>query len=81
MKVRVMLFAAARQQVGQDVVHVELPESPTIADLREQLASQFPALQNWASHLLFAVNHQYAADEVPLEADAEIAGFPPVSGG
>ena len=81
MRVRVKLFAAARQQVGQDVVQVELPESATIADLREQLAGQFPALQSGASHLLFAVNHQYATDDVSLAADAEIAGFPPVSGG
>ena len=82
MKVRVKLFAAARQQVGQDVVHVELPESATVADLRAAVGRRsFPRLQSWASHLLFAVNHQYATDDVPLTADAEIAGFPPVSGG
>lgn len=81
MNVRVKLFAAAQQQVGQDVVQVELPESATVADLREHLAARFPALRSWVSHLLFAVNHQYATDDVPLAADAEIAGFPPVSGG
>jgi molybdopterin converting factor subunit 1 len=81
MNVRVKLFAAAKQQVGQDVVQVELPESATIADLREHLAARFPALRSWVSHLLFAVNRQYATDDVSLAADAEIAGFPPVSGG
>jgi molybdopterin converting factor subunit 1 len=81
MRVRVKLFAAARQQVGREVVHVELPDSATVADLRARLAAEFPALQSDASLLLVAVNHQYATDDVLLTADAEIAGFPPVSGG
>jgi molybdopterin converting factor subunit 1 len=81
MRVRVKLFAAARQQVGQEVVQVELPDSATVADLRASLAAQFPALQHGASVLLLAVNHAYATDDVSLTADAEIAGFPPVSGG
>jgi molybdopterin converting factor subunit 1 len=81
MRVCVRLFAAARQQAGQAVVQVELPESATVADLRGALAASCPALADVLPHLLFAVNHQYATDDVPLASDAEIAGFPPVSGG
>lgn len=81
MKVCVRLFAAARQQVGQDRVSVELPEAATVADLRRGLAEQYPALQDRAARLLFAVDRQYATDDASLAADAEIAGFPPVSGG
>ena len=81
MRVRVKLFAAAKQLAGQVVVQVELPESATVADLRRQLAVRFPALRHWVPHLLFAVDHRYATDDVSLAPDAEIAGFPPVSGG
>ena len=81
MRVTVKLFAAAKEQAGQDALQVELPASATVGDLRTGLAVQFPALASLASRLLFAVDHQYVTDGQRLAADAEIAGFPPVSGG
>lgn len=81
MIVRVRLFAAARQAAECDVVEVELPEPVTVADVRRQLAIRFPALETWAAHLLFALNHHYVTDDVPVTPEAELAGFPPVSGG
>ena len=81
MRVCVRLFAAARQQVGQEIVHVELPARATVADLRAQLAERYPVLQSGTTQLLFAVDRQYATDDTPLVANAEVAGFPPVSGG
>ena len=81
MRVRVKLFAAVRQQAGHDVVQVELPESATVAELRDQLVAQFPALQSGVLRLLFAVNQQYAPDDLTLQPADEIASFPPVSGG
>lgn len=81
MKVRVRLFAAARQAAGCEVVEVQLPEPASIADLRRRLAETWPALQVWSPHLLFALGCQYATDATMIEGDAEIAAFPPVSGG
>lgn len=81
MKARVRLFAGAREGVGCDVVEVELPGAATVADLRAALSAEFPALGRWGPRLLLAVNQQYATDELQLREDADIAGFPPVSGG
>lgn len=81
MIVSVRLFAAARDAAAVDGVTVELPEPATIADLRRRLTDACPALRMWGPHLLFAVNCQYATDATPIDAGAELAAFPPVSGG
>jgi len=81
MTIRVRLFAIARQLGGGDTIDLELPAGATIAGLREELAARVPALAALASHLLFAVNQEYAPDTMPIPADAEVACIPPVSGG
>ncbi len=81
MIVQVMLFAAARQSVGDDVIEVRLQDSATVRDLRCRIVQQFPSLAPWEPHLLFAVDQQFATDDRPLTENAEIACFPPVSGG
>jgi sulfur-carrier protein len=81
MKLGVRLFARAKEAVGRDRVEVDVPEQATVADLRAALAGQFPALAPLAPHLLIAINADYAADTTILDPNAEIACFPPVSGG
>ena len=81
MKVQVRLFAVAKQLAGQELVNLELPEGATIAQVREQLAADLPALAPVLSHVLFAIGTNYAQDsQVVTPADA-IACIPPVSGG
>ena len=81
MKVRVKLFAVARQRVGRDAVDVELSSSATIRQLRGALVEQYPALVDVIPHVRFAVNSEYAGDTAAIPAAAEIAIIPPVSGG
>jgi molybdopterin converting factor small subunit len=81
MKVRVRLFAAARDAAGCDGLELDLAEPVTVADVRHQLAAVCPRLAHWAPHLLFALDHQYVPDAAVIGPAAELAGFPPVSGG
>jgi len=81
MNVQIQLFAAARDAVGTSPVTIDLPDSPNVADLRLQLAADFPKLNSVAKTLLVAVNQQYADDEQLLSENDSIACFPPVSGG
>ncbi len=81
MQVEVKLFAIARQHVGSDVARVELPSGATVQMLREQLASDYPALAGSLSHMRFAVDNDYASDDTRLHETAEVACIPPVSGG
>lgn len=81
MRIRVRLFAVARQTAGRDTVDVELPEGATVADLRRQLGGQIPELADLSSRMTFAVNARYADDETTIPSDADVACIPPVSGG
>jgi molybdopterin converting factor subunit 1 len=80
-KIRVRLFAVARQVAGRDSVELDLPEGATIAQLRGQLGTQVPPLSGIVAQMMFAVNMQYANDETKVPPDADVACIPPVSGG
>jgi molybdopterin converting factor subunit 1 len=81
MKLRVRLFARARDLVGKEVVAVDLPAGATVADLRNQLAVHFPALQGLLSRSALAVHDEFAEDTWTLPEGTEVALLPPVSGG
>jgi len=81
MKVRIKLFAVARQRAGREVVEVELPQPATVAHLRSALAEQHPSLAGIVPHARFAIHSDYAVDQSIIPAEAEIAIIPPVSGG
>lgn len=81
MKLRVKLFAAAKQLAGSDSVLVEVAEPTTVAALRTAMVQQFPALADLLRHALFAVNTEYVGSQTVLEPNAEVACIPPVSGG
>ena len=81
MKVQVRLFAAARQRLGRETIEVWLPPGATLADLRRAIVQSQPELSDLIPRALFAIDAEYASDEVPLSESAEIACIPPVSGG
>jgi molybdopterin converting factor small subunit len=81
MKLRVQLFARARDLAGASIVEVDLAEPMTVGGLRASLGRLHPALSPLLSRLHVAVNSEYAADGDRIPAGAEIACFPPVSGG
>ena len=81
MKIRVRLFAAARESAGRDFVELELPDGATIGQLRAQLAAEVPQLSTLARQMMFALGTQYADDPVVVPRDSDVACIPPVSGG
>jgi molybdopterin converting factor subunit 1 len=81
MKLRVKLFAVARQRAGCETIDVELPEPASVRHLRGAIAEQYPPLADVLRHVRFAVNSDYASDATTLPAAAEVAMIPPVSGG
>lgn len=85
MKVKVLFFAALREQVGVASEDIELPgEKSTVAALRSHLAARGGAWQSALSEkklLRFAVNQDMARTDAMVKAGDEIAFFPPVTGG
>ena len=81
MRVVVKLFGALREAAGAKEVAIELPEGSHVADLRERLAAQFPALERFRGRLAASVNLEIASLDAPLRDGDEVAFLPPVSGG
>jgi molybdopterin converting factor subunit 1 len=81
MTLTVLLFAKLRDAAGGEAVAVELPADATVADLRQRLAGDFPALAGLLERSAVAVNHDFADDARPLRPGDEVAVIPPVSGG
>ena len=82
MTATILLFAALKEQAGGPTLTVELPEAPTVGDLKAALAHACPALAPWLPTLRVAIDSEYARDDAqPIPPGAELAAIPPVSGG
>lgn len=81
MKVRVKLFAVARELAGCDELAIDFPGGATVGDLRNEIVVACPALGRIAVHALWAVGTQYAGDDTRLDEKSDVAMIPPVSGG
>ena len=81
MKIRVALFASAKDLVGANSVELSLPEPATVKDLRIALIGVCPGLGSLMANSLFSVDHEYADDQCRLHEGVEVALIPPVSGG
>ena len=81
MQITVKLFASARELAGGESIMVELPTGATVARLRQALMERLPGARELLARSLFAIDCDYAADDNGLDASAEIACIPPVSGG
>jgi sulfur-carrier protein len=81
-RVKILFFATLREQAGgRKFVESDLPDGTTVRDLKASLETTYPGLKASLPTVLVAVNHEYAADETVITAAAEVALFPPVSGG
>lgn len=85
MKVTVLYFARLREAVGRDREVLELPaEVATVGALRAWLIARGAP---WAEafteikRIRAAVAQEMAGDEAKLSDGAEVAFFPPVTGG
>jgi molybdopterin synthase catalytic subunit len=80
-KFRVLFFATLKERAGTKETTLELPSGARVSDLKTALQVRFSGLAAGLSSTLVSVNHEYASDEDLLPDEAEVAFFPPVSGG
>ncbi|MBL4822821.1 MAG: molybdopterin converting factor subunit 1 [Colwellia sp.] len=81
--IKVVFFAALREQLECSELTLSSENIATVADLKQQLASkneQWQALFDNTS-LLSAINHDMVDSEQPIKPGDEVAFFPPVTGG
>ncbi len=81
-RIKILFFATLRDKAGTRSTETEIPAGATVRDVKGLLIEQFPNL-DWQimDHCLASVNQDYRADEDEIPANAEVAFFPPVSGG
>ncbi|HEY2979569.1 MAG TPA: molybdopterin converting factor subunit 1 [Anaerolineales bacterium] len=80
-KIKVLFFATLRERAGTRSLDVDIPGDATVRALKDQLAAQHPNLSESLKAVLVTINREFAFDEAVIPRDAEIAIFPPVSGG
>lgn len=79
--IKILLFAHLKERAGQSKIELELPDGATVADLKQQIARAYPQVEPGLKNVIVSVNQEFAFDSDLLPAGAEVALFPPVSGG
>jgi molybdopterin converting factor subunit 1 len=79
--VKTLFFATLRDRLGVRSVEMQIPQSINVADFKKILIEKFPAMRGLTGHMQISVNHEYVFDDAIIPENAEIALFPPVSGG
>ncbi len=78
---RVLFFATIRDRTGTREAIIEFPHGSTIVDIKQLVLQKYPGISEIMDTLILALNHEFAFDTDVIPNDAEIAFFPPVSGG
>ncbi len=81
MRVRVQLFARARDLAGAEWIELGLAEAATIGDLRQALGRRLPALETLVARSAIALDEEFAEDSESIHEQSKLALLPPVSGG
>jgi molybdopterin converting factor subunit 1 len=81
MNLTVLFFATAKEKAGNSRISIQLSEGAKVSDLKHYLVENIPGFRSGLGPVLVSVNHQYTTDEQEIPNGAEVAIFPPVSGG
>jgi molybdopterin converting factor subunit 1 len=80
-QVKTLFFATLRDRAGVGLANLQIPAQSSVAEFKSILTEYFPALKEFTGHVLISINQEYAFDDEIIPDQAEIALFPPVSGG
>ncbi len=80
-EIKILFFATLKDKAGVRETSLVLQESATIAELKQKISLRFPAMAPLLASALASINREFAFEDDPIPADAEVAFFPPVSGG
>jgi molybdopterin synthase catalytic subunit len=81
MKVTIKFFARLRDLVGTKLLTRDVADNSTIAELIDNLQTEFPQLAGLLPSTAIALNQEFADPQTRLNEGDEVALFPPVSGG
>lgn len=80
-RVKLLFFATLRDRAGTKSFELDIPTDLTVQGLKNKISNEFPNLKESMSSVLITINREYAFDDAVIPPNAELAMFPPVSGG
>ncbi len=80
-KIKVLFFATLRDRAGTKSVDLEIPADTTVQALKDLVVEAYPGLKQIMDSVVISINREFAFDESVVPENAEVAMFPPVSGG
>ena len=80
-RIKVLFFATLRDRAGIKSTEMEIPTETTIQKLKDLVVDAYPGLKETMDMVVISVNREFAFDESIVPENAEVAMFPPVSGG
>lgn len=80
-RIKVLFFATLRDRAGTKAVDLEIPVETTVQALKNLVVDEYPGLKETMDAVVISINREFAFDESVVPENAEVAMFPPVSGG
>ena len=80
-KIKLLFFATIRERAGAKSMELDVPADLTVMGLKAKISEEYPNLKESMKSVLITINREYAFDEAVIPQGAEMAMFPPVSGG
>jgi len=80
-EITVLFFANLRELAGMKEDKIRIPEGTTVVEFKELIGESFPGVAPAMASTLVSVNKEYGFDEDIIPEGAQVALFPPVSGG
>ena len=80
-RIKVLFFANLRDRAGTKSFELDIPAGTTVQELKNRVVDSYPGLKETMDTVVISINREFAFDESLVPEDAEVAMFPPVSGG
>lgn len=80
-EIKVLFFASIREVIGTAKITLQVPDQTSVGQLKAVLIKTYPNLNRHLETVLVSVNREFATDDEIIPQNAEVALFPPVSGG
>lgn len=80
-QIKVIFFATLRDRAGLKSVELDIPANMTVESLKHLVVDKYPGLKDTMETVVISINREFAFDESIVPENAEVAMFPPVSGG
>jgi molybdopterin synthase catalytic subunit len=80
-KINVLFFATLKERAGTNRIEMDIKDGENVAGLKQDLSVRFPSIKPHLNTVVVSINQEFAFDDDVIPENAEVALFPPVSGG